>query len=199
MGVKPGYMTDYQLEKATRATTVNGMARDALRDIARTLGADIFMGDDGKLVILGTNDILRGTTFKLNSQSGLIDVPTMTMKQGVQIKSLLNPMFRPGGTVYVDERDVNKISGFGQAQADKTASDNQSSPNLQPGDTGATPEQEMGIVLTAATAADGYYKIISVTHRGDTRGNPWYSELICIPVDPVRQGGPQITAPQIQR
>jgi hypothetical protein len=150
------------------------------------------MDDDGKLVILGTNDILRGTTFKLNSQSGLIDVPTMTMWQGVHFKSLLNPLFRPGGTVFVDERDVNKITGFGAAQAEQ-------SPNLQPGDTGATPEQEMGIIQTAATAADGYYKIVQVTHHGDTRGNPWYSELICIPVDPARQGGPQITAPQIQR
>ena len=33
------------------------------------------------------------------------------------------------------------------------------------------------------TSADGLYYVMRVQHKGDTRGNDWYSELLCLSVD----------------
>jgi hypothetical protein len=30
---------------------------------------------------------------------------------------------------------------------------------------------------------DGFYKVIVVEHEGDTRGNPWYANMVCLAVD----------------
>jgi hypothetical protein len=32
--------------------------------------------------------------------------------------------------------------------------------------------------------ADGVYKILCMDHTGDNRGNDWYTDLICLSVDP---------------
>jgi hypothetical protein len=39
---------------------------------------------------------------------------------------------------------------------------------------------------SGGVSADGYYTIWSVRHYGDTRGNPWYSEVITMAVDPAK-------------
>lgn len=63
---------------------------------------------------------------------------------------------------------------------------------------------------------DGYYKIIVLEHEGDTRGNPWYSNIVCLAVDmsananqatsdtipvpnniPVQQSDPPITGDEV--
>lgn len=41
--------------------------------------------------------------------------------------------------------------------------------------------QQMGI------SADDTYRVWQVTHHGDNRGNPWYSDEITRPVDPTKQ------------
>jgi hypothetical protein len=65
-------------------------------------------------------------------------------------------------------------------------------------------------------ADDGYYKIIVLEHEGDTRGNPWYSNIVCLAVDmsananqatsdtipvpnniPVQQSDPPITGDEV--
>ena len=32
-------------------------------------------------------------------------------------------------------------------------------------------------------AEDGFYKVLYVSHQGDTRGTPWYSTMLCIRAD----------------
>ena len=39
------------------------------------------------------------------------------------------------------------------------------------------------LYFPADTTADGFYRVLVVEYEGDTRGNPWYSNLICLAAD----------------
>ena len=44
----------------------------------------------------------------------------------------------------------------------------------------------------ASINADGLYRLLTVEHRGDTRGNDWYSELVCLDVDETAPPGKKV-------
>ncbi len=175
MGIPLGYVSDLGDVKSPRARALYGMARDVLRDVAQTANATSFI-QDGKLVVLVQGDALPGSVVVLNSASGLIGVPAQTLGGGIRAVSLLNPFIRPATMVQINQADINKLTAG----------------------PGATVSEQTRIQRdTAGIAADGFYKVVSATHRGDNRGNPWFTEIVCVPIDPTQQGSPAIQAPQV--
>jgi hypothetical protein len=161
-GIVIGQITDLGPEKSTRGRALAGMARDILRDMARTADAQWFIDNDGKLHMLKQSEILSLGNVSvplLSPSTGLIDVPTQVMGSGVEIQCLLNPSIRPGTRVQVDDKYVNRVGAIDGSEAFKTTFQAQSP-------------------LTAKLAPGGYYSVGQVKHWGANRGTPWYSRII---------------------
>jgi hypothetical protein len=148
---------------APRGRVLYGMARSHARVLARSNGLDWAI-QGGALQWLPQSAYLPGAAIVLNSKTGLIGVPTQT-EEGLAVRSLLDPALGPGQRIQI----ANKL-----IQA-------------------AAPDQSFTALNTLPSiAADGFYKILYVDHSGDTRGNDWYSDMICLAVDgtilPVTSG-----------
>jgi hypothetical protein len=167
-GISLGVLSALDPAKSPRARAMVGMARDQLRDIAQANDAMAFIDQDGKLNVLKKDDVLSTPAIVLNTSSGMIGVPRMTLGQGVAVTSLLNPGIKPGASIRINQKElITRI----EAPA---------------GGTGGTKQQIQDLTTTQQVAADGGYKIYSVTHHGDNRGNPWYSDIMTMPMSPQK-------------
>lgn len=153
-GVTPGYISDLGDRKMPRARTLFGMARDVLRDVAVSTGAS-WTVESGKLDIVKNRETKPGDVIVLNSQTGMIGRPVQTF-DGVIARMLLNTTVKPNRLIKIDEASIDAAT-------------------FSPNYTGALGNE----ILKTGIAADGLYKIIAVEHHGDTRGNPWYTEVVC--------------------
>ena len=164
-GVGQGHIGDTGGHALPRGKAMYGMSRDYLRQSAQAAGATWSI-QDGKLQFIPTTGILPGQAVVLNSKTGLVGQPEQT-NDGIKARCLLNPMLKIGGKVQINEQDV--------AQAKL--------PDAAPGAPANKP---------AAIASDGFYRLLVVEHTGDTRGNDWYSDLICLDVDATQPPAKQV-------
>lgn len=141
-----------------RGKVLFGLARIAMRDTAATLGAR-WSVQNGKLVLIPLTAYLPGTSVVLNSQSGLLGVPEAT-EDGIEVQCLLNPFLQVGTTVQINNALIN------------TRQINRNFQTLL-----------MATTQVANISNDGIYRILSVGHTGDTRGQDFFSDLICLAVD----------------
>jgi hypothetical protein len=169
-GITLGQITDLGDDKSPRGRTLFGMASDILRDVAQSANANVYIDTNNQLHMLSESEYLQMSTETvpvLNSQTGLIGVPTQTLGAGVEARSLLNPAIIPGGQVKIAQRDVMTYTG------------------VEPG---RLPDTNMALTFSnMALAADGFYVVGAVRHWGENRGNPWYSDITTKPVDPTKQ------------
>ena len=135
----------------------------------------------------GTYNVIRkagympGEVVILSPKTGLVGMPEVT-PQGIQARCLLNPRILLGGLVEIKS---NILSGVPYTPG--TASKTDAQGNVVPGDPGG------GIVVdtalwgqqleTAYTSPTGRYKVLLMNYNGDTWGNPWYCDLICVALD----------------
>lgn len=153
-GITAGYKPTFTSNASVDALTCYGMTRDQLRNLANAQGCEWSI-EDGKLNFIPKTNVLPGSVPFLTPATGLIGTPTQTIS-GITIKSLLNPIIRAGGTVQI----VNKsLSTVNQRVA------------FNAGD------------QVAGLDKGGYYKALQVIHEGDTRGNAWYTNMLCTAVD----------------
>jgi hypothetical protein len=165
-GVTTGHIGDVGGQKLTRGKVMFGSSKDYLRQSAQNSDADWSI-QDGKLQIVPIRGLLPTQAVVLTSKTGLIGSPEQT-NDGIQAKTLLNPMLKIGGKVIIDNKSVEMA----------TISENKSSKSgdkKQPADKPAT------------IAADGAYKIIKIEYNGDTRGTDWYCDIVCIDIDETIQ------------
>ena len=168
-GVTLGYIPDLGDAKMVRSRVMHGMARDYLRTIARSTNCSWHI-DQGKVNFIPNDGVKPGEAIALNSRSGLIGRPVQTMN-GILARCLLNPNIRIGGQVKIDQASVNEFMG-----------------GLSP-DGQASPETDT--TFRPSIADDGMYKVIQLSTVGDTRGQPWYCDLILAPVNGTQPGTQQ--------
>lgn len=155
-GIKQGYVPPVlSQQKDPRAQALFGMARDVLRKMALAHGCTWKIQDD-KLNVVPIKEALPGDAVVLNSSSGMIGRPVQT-EQGIIVRSLLNPRLQINGKVQINEKSIDRAA-FNLAFA---GAPKNTEPNL------------------GTIATDGLYKIQALTQIGDTRGNPWYADMIC--------------------
>ena len=170
-GISAGYKPTFTGESAFRGKACYGMTREFLSALADQQGCDWNI-EDGKLNFIPQTGVLPGEAFVLNTASGLIGTPCQTTG-GIEIRCLLNPRIRAGGQVKIDNTSLATM-------------------NLRTVPLGQNPGQ-----VVAGTDKDGAYKALVVRHEGDTRGQQWYTSMICLAVDPtaaVPLGGPTLVA-----
>lgn len=146
----------------TRGKVLSGNTRDVLHNAAREANANWSI-QDGQLTMVGVNDVLPHQAIVLRADTGLLGAPEISDK-GIVAKCLLNPQLRVNGAVMLDN---NGIKAKRQKAAAKANS--------------AAPAQEP--TQPVRLDPDGVYKVLQVTHKGDTRGQDWTSEVECIGLD----------------
>jgi len=156
-GITAGNIADLGATKMPRGAALFGMARDLLRDIGFATKTSWYIQDQ-KLNITKDDEADRGGAIVLNSSTGLIWRPVQTF-DGIIGKCLISPKVRPGVIVKIDEKSIDQAAFDPSYLGDVSNS------------------------MIPSTATDGFYKVLSVDLLGDTRGQPWYCEFICIRAD----------------
>lgn len=165
-GVTAGYITDLGSTKMPRGRAMFGMARNQLRSICMSVGAACFI-DGKKLNIVKYGESLPGNATVINSETGMIGMPIQTI-EGVEARCLLNPRLKVTSLVKIDEASIQKAKlAVDQVTGTAIASNGAYGNSLQ---------QNM---LDFNIDPDGTYKILQVTHIGDTRGTEFYTDVLC--------------------
>lgn len=161
-GVGVGYTAGLQSNPLPRGKVMFGMARDFMRGVARATQTTWSI-QDGKIVVIPETSYMPGEIPVINSDTGLIGLPVQT-QNGVQVRTLLNPSLKIGTIIQLDNKAVQQYE-YGLSVENQPSNDFVRSQNpLNP---------------------DGFYYVMVAEHTGDTRGNDWYSDLICLSTDPT--------------
>lgn len=141
----------------SRGKVLFGMSRDYARDWASKYGFRWSI-QNGQFVLVPITGYRPGEAVVLSSTTGLIGVPEAT-QDGVRVRALLNPLIRIGCLVQIAQSDINQIT-----------------------------TQQQGLTYTntaiaVVTTAAGFYRVMTAEFSGDSRGQEWYVDLICLAVD----------------
>lgn len=148
-----GASPDLATSKAPRGKVLYGMTRDRMRDFAVATGTQWNL-EYGTVNFVAQLGFIPGDAIVLDSASGMIGVPTQTI-DGVQVTALLNPNIRTGRLLRIDNASIT-------------------------GNTLKTPISIDDEFYQPSLDADNTYKVYALRHIGDTRGQEWYTEAICV-------------------
>ncbi len=165
-GVVVGASPDLRLQVYPRGVAVYGMARDVLTDELSGLSMGWSIQNE-TCQIVERDGYIPGEAIVINAQTGMVGAPELT-EDGIIVNCLLNPNLRVAGRVKLNNES---IQGF-RYDLRYTA---------------------LNMPQTLSTAADGIYKVLAIDHAGDTRGQEYYSRIICV----APQDG--VTIPQALR
>jgi baseplate hub protein gp41 len=156
------------LNQMPRGYTMFGNATDVARDHALEGMSNWSLRTSGNpprtaLVVVAYDGYLSNIAVELNAATGMIGWPEQN-DEGISVKCLLNPRLSCDGLVKLNNATItqSEISLVLSEYASKDV----------PG------------ISRPIIDADGVYKIIFLEHNGDTRGNEFYSHLMCLSVDP---------------
>lgn len=146
-----------------RGKVVSGNTRDVLNDVARESGANWSI-QDGQLTIVSANGVLPNEAVVITAETGMLKAPEINDK-GIAVKCLMNPQLRVNGAIKLDNNGIKAKRVKAQALATKREKEE------------TTPKEPVRL------DPDGIYKVLKLTHKGDTRGQDWVSEIECIGLD----------------
>jgi len=159
--VSAGYIPALSTNAPPRGRTFFGGAKDELRDFANNNDCKWSI-QDGKLCLIpNTGYIVGADPVLITPATGLIGVPEQT-QNGLGIRTLLNPALKIGQRIQLQSSNINQYR-YGL-------------------DTLSVAQQKYTQAVLS-TAADGVYYIMRASHSGDTRGNDWYTDLVCLSCD----------------
>lgn len=144
-----------------------GMARDMARQVSDTVGSTWSI-QQGEVQVIPLTKYLPGDIVEINSLTGMIGIPELT-DEGVRVRTLLNPRLRIGARVRLNNKDITQLDIKSIVPF-----------NVRVGKLFQAP---------LANAADGLYRVYTLDHSGDTRGNEWYSDMVCLAIAPSASGG----------
>lgn len=163
-GVVPGQVMPFTGGVLPRGKVLFGMARSEARRLAQSQGGSWGI-DNGQLNMTPLTGYKPGQVVVLTAQTGLIGLPEQT-DQGIKARCLLNSRIEVGGLVQIDNTSINRLI--------------QQNPNNAP----IPYNQWTGVQNLATVASDGLYRVFVAEHQGDTRGQGWYTDLICLALNP---------------
>lgn len=142
-----------------RGKVLFGLARDGVRDLAQGNGARWSI-QNGVVTLIPLTGYLPGTAVIVNSATGMVGVPEAT-DNGINVRTLLNPLIKIGTRIQINNNDITQ-----------TTIKEQFFPSYK------------DINYVADVTNDGLYRVMVAEHIGDTRGQEFYTDLVCLAVDP---------------
>lgn len=171
-GITAGSIPDMPKTVFPRAKVIVGNTSDVINSIAEKCGANWWY--ENNQVHIVPEDKYLDSIVVLNANTGLIGMPQQTMGAGVNVKCLINPNIKLGGLIRLDQASVYRASlsneqiGTSPGVLSETADNGNLYVN---GITGSQP---------ASINTDGDYKVGSINYTGDTRGQAFYMDLLCL-------------------
>lgn len=148
-----------------RGKVVSGNNRGVLHNLARQNNCNWSI-QDGQLQIIPVDGVLDTEAFLINEDTGMLGAPEQDDK-GIKIKTKLNPLYQINGRVKLDNNNIKlKKKKISEALASERGSSKK------------TPDP-------VRLDPDGVYKIYKLTHKGDTHGTEWVSEIETVGLDSV--------------
>lgn len=169
MGFNQGFLPDFtgiNPQTLSRGKVLFGMGRAYMRGAANSIGATWSI-QNGAVQVLELTGYLPGEAVVINSLSGMIGIPEQT-QDGIKVRCLINPRLKVGGLVRLNNKDITRLT-----------QQNKNDP--------VPFNQWVGIQYAAkiADGADGTYRVYVIDHTGDSRGQEWYSDLVCLALQPT--------------
>lgn len=166
-GVKKGYVPELAGTKLPRGKVMFCPAKDAMTTFCRTHRLQYSYLDSG-LACVPVKETFPGKPFVLNERTGLVGTPEMSI-DGLKVTSLLRPEIRLDTTLQIESDSVFYDESYGSQKKEDS-------------------KKKAGQKQSDAFDVDGVYKVISLTHKGDTYGKSWYSEMNCVAANPSKTG-----------
>lgn len=161
-GVATGELpTETKQGTAPRGKTMFGMVRDHLDDFALT-NEWTWSINKGALVYIPYKSVRAGgdQAIRLDARTGLLGMPQLT-EQGVVGRCLLNPAIDIGTRIELSNASIQ----------------------LPRYDVQWTAINYLPSTDAIVRGSDGVYKVLVANHVGDTRGEAWFTEFVCIALD----------------
>ncbi|MDR3488817.1 MAG: hypothetical protein P4M05_28430 [Bradyrhizobium sp.] len=152
---------DLSQPKYPRGIPMAGMARDMIREIAFTKRA-MFSIQNNQLTIVNPMVAVQSSTIEMSPSTGMVGWAKQT-PDGIIVKSFINSQLQPHVSIHLDQSAIN------EAERDNNPFASQAS--------GST---NFNLKTAGVLAPDGIYRVIALDRSGDTRGQEWYDESICI-------------------
>ncbi|WP_024904458.1 phage protein [Robbsia andropogonis] len=153
-----------------RGKVLWGMAKSQLRDIADSQSCRWSI-QDGVAVMIPLTGYLPGEAVVLTSQTGLIGIPEAN-DGGIHAKCLLNPLIKIGQRVQIDNASINQITNLSAVSYASRSS----------------------LSMPASVTNDGFYRVMVAEFSGDTRGEQWDTDLVCISIDSTAPAASSVNA-----
>lgn len=168
-----------------RGQVLFGLAKDCLDDVAASTNTSWYI-ENGVLTFVSNTGYTAGEAVVLNSQTGMVGIPEAT-DNGIEVSALLNPNIKIGTRMQINNAAVNAANGnavLGNNAVTSTQVDVVGGNFPTYGDT----------TQFASVTNDGFYRVLVVTHLGDSRGNDWYTKMICLAIDASAAPGSSVLA-----
>jgi hypothetical protein len=159
-GITMGEGSALSANKLPRGKVMFGMTRDYLDTLGKTQDLS-WSFQDGKLTLIPNTAYLPGEVVVVNSATGMVGLPEQT-QNGITVKMLLNPSVKVGRRLQINNASIQQMRyglGIGDQRGNAMAQ------------------------VSVHLDSDGFYRSIVVNHSGDSRGNEWYTDVICLAID----------------
>jgi len=156
-----------------RGQVLFGLGVAQLNDVAQTTNTSWFI-EDGILKFASNTGFLAGQAVVLNSQTGMVGIPEAT-NNGVEVAALLNPNIKIGTRVQIDNASINQTQNIGGVER------------------GAFPGFN-DFTFFANVTNDSFYRVLVLSHIGDSRGTEWYTRMVCLALDSSAAPGSSVLA-----
>lgn len=171
--VTAGAVPGFSPLKYPRGKVMYGPTRDYIREFATQ--ANCRWGIDQNTINLEPIEITAPTedAVEVNALTGLVGTPQQTL-DGINLTTLMNPKIRGGQHgrwIHINNKTVINLMRPSTAIAAGTQFSNVHMPD--------------GTLVTTfpSIAADGFYRVYSASHHGDTRGQAWHTNIIAASPD----------------
>ncbi|HGJ5883966.1 phage protein [Arsenophonus sp.] len=170
-GIVKGVTPEFDSIRFPRGKVYFGMVRDAADNLAGQCLAS-WQYINGQLVMVPENKYVQ-EAIVINSATGLIGLSQQTIEAGINVRCLINPNIQINGLIRLDQALIYRTM---LPNSDIALGDSKLSEN----DDGGLRQTQGAVSQPASLSTDGDYIVKNITYTGDTRGKPWYMDLVCI-------------------
>ncbi len=178
LGLPEGFTQDLPLAASARGKVMFGLTRVYGRQIGESTESRFslqrngvhFIPNDGFVGVQNDLQAALANVIVMNSETGMVGVPEVT-QDGVKVRCLMNPAIQVGSLIKINNKDIQGLLLKGKLLTN---------PGRLEDIPGALPIVPRG---------DGLYRVMVHEFAGDTRGQEWYSNLVCLTVTPTGPGG----------
>jgi hypothetical protein len=162
-GLVTGEIADISEQQYPRGRVFFGSLHESIQQFGKENNVEFDYADD----VISSISTLRYSVEpvqELTPKTGLVGLPQLT-SEGLIVKCLLNPKLKRKGRIQIDMSNLQTESydiAWGSQGLDQ--------PHKNP---------------KTAASADGMFVIQAIEHTGDTRGDEWYTHLVCTAINAV--------------